>query len=61
MSPMRTSLRATSSSLWRVARRTVLPATSAGSSTATGVAAPVRPTETMMSRTVVSTSSGGNL
>ena len=43
-SPMRTSLRRTSSRLWRVARATVEPATSTGRRCATGVSVPVRPT-----------------
>ena len=40
---------------------TVDPPTKTGSSTANGVARPVRPTETMMSRSSVVRSSGGNL
>ena len=60
-SPTRTPLRATSSALCRVAWVMVEPATNTGSSTATGVSAPVRPTPTIMSLTVVVFSSGGNL
>ena len=61
VSPSRTSLRATSSWLCSVARSTVEPPTNTGSSTANGVARPVRPMLTkMLSRTVVF-SSGGNL
>ena len=61
VSPSRTSLRATSSSLWRVARATVEPPTKTGVSEAKGVARPVRPMLTKIrSRTVVF-SSGGNL
>ena len=44
VSPTRTSLRATSSSLCRVARATVEPARGTGSRMATGVSCPVRPT-----------------
>src|SRR5262249_22528263 len=44
VSPMRTSLRLTSSSLCRVALVTVTPPTNTGLSRATGVNAPVRPT-----------------
>ena len=61
VSPARTSLRATSSSLWRVQRCTVEPAISTGSRKATGVQVPVRPTLTRISCTRVSRSSGGNL
>ena len=43
-SPTRMSFRATSSALWRVALAMVDPASRTGSSTATGVTAPVRPT-----------------
>ena len=59
--PTRTSLRCTSSSLCRVARATVEPATTTGSSSATGRDTPVRPTCTVMSRRMVRLSSGGNL
>jgi hypothetical protein len=61
VSPTRTSLRATSSALCRVARAIVEPATSTGSNDASGVSAPVRPTCTEMSRSTVVFSSGGNL
>ena len=61
VSPTRTSLRCTSSKLCSVARATVDPATTTGSSSATGVSAPVRPTCTVMSRRSVVFSSGGNL
>ena len=61
VSPTRTSLRSTSSSLCSVARATVDPATSTGSISATGVSLPVRPTCTVMSRKSVVFSSGGNL
>ena len=43
-SPMRMSLRRTSSRLWSVARATVEPATLTGVMCATGVSVPVRPT-----------------
>ena len=61
VSPGRTSLRATSSSLCSVAMPTLAPPTNTGSSTANGVARPVRPMLTMMSRRIVVFSSGGNL
>ena len=61
VSPTRTSLRATSSSLCSVASPTVEPPTNTGSSCANGVARPVRPMLTMMSRSTVVFSSGGNL
>ena len=61
VSPTRTSLRRTSSWLCSVARATVEPATTTGSSSATGVSTPVRPTCTVMSRSSVVFSSGGNL
>ena len=61
MSPIRMSLRRTSSRLWSVARATVEPATFAGRRCATGVSVPVRPTYGTMSSTTVSTCSGGNL
>ena len=60
-SPMRTSRRLISSSLWRVALLTVTPPTWTGSSRATGVTAPVRPTCTSMSSTRVISSWAGNL
>ena len=44
VSPTRMSLRAISSSLCSVARDTTTPPTVTGSSSATGVSAPVRPT-----------------
>jgi hypothetical protein len=57
VSPMRMSLRRTSSALCRVALVTVTPPTKTGSSRATGVRAPVRPTCTSMATTrVVATS-----
>ena len=61
VSPGRTSLRSTSSSLCSVAMPTLAPPTNTGSSTANGVARPVRPMLTMMSRRIVVFSSGGNL
>ena len=61
VSPMRTSLRRTSSRLWSVARATVEPATFTGRRCATGVSEPVRPTYGTMSSSSVSTCSGGNL
>ena len=60
-SPGRTSLRATSSTLWSVAVVTVTPPTCTGSSTAYGVAAPVRPMWIAMSLSFVVCSSGGYL
>ena len=55
-SPTRMSLRSISSALCRLARLTVVPASSTGSSSATGVIAPVLPTWTRMafSRVVAS-------
>ncbi len=61
VSPMRISLRLISSSLWRVARETVVFATSVGVRTATGVSVPVRPTEIMMSSILAVACSAGNL
>ena len=61
VSPISTPLRRTSFSLCRVARPTVEPATRTGSSSANGVTRPVRPTLTLMSRSLVVTSSGGYL
>ena len=61
VSPTRTSLRSTSSSLCSVARATVEPATRTGSSSATGVSLPVRPTATSISSIVTVRSSGGYL
>ena len=49
------------SSLCSVATPTVEPPTNTGSSTANGVARPVRPIDTWMSRSTVVRSSGGNL
>ena len=54
-------LRAISSSLWSVARETVTPPTCTGSSSATGVSAPVRPTEIEMRCRTVSACSAGKL
>ena len=53
VSPRRTSSRAISSALCKLACCTVVPATTTGSNTATGVAAPVRPIDMTMSRTIV--------
>ena len=61
VSPGRTSLSRTWSSLCSVASPTVDPPTNTGSSTAKGVARPVRPIDTMMRSSVVVRSSGGNL
>ncbi len=61
VSPIRTSLRFSSSSLCSVALVTVAPPTNTGLSRATGVSAPVRPTCTSMSSTSVVASSAGNL
>ena len=61
VSPGRTSLWRTWSSLCSVERPTVEPPTKTGSSTANGVALPVRPMETWMSRSTVVRSSGGSL
>ena len=61
VSPTRTSLRCTSSSLCSVARAMVEPETVTGSNSATGVSTPVRPTWMRISRRTVSFSSGGNL
>ena len=61
VSPGRTSLWRTWSWLCSVARPTVEPPTKTGSSTANGVALPVRPIETWMSRRMVVRSSGGSL
>ncbi len=60
-SPIRMSLRRTSSRLCSVARATVEPATLTGVMCATGVSVPVRPTYGTMSSTNASTCSGGNL
>ena len=61
VSPMRTSSRAISSALCSVAFCTITPPTPTGSSFATGVSAPVRPTWISMSRTTVVACSAGNL
>ncbi len=61
VSPMSTPLAFTTCWLCSVAWRTSDPATSTFSMTANGVARPVRPTLTTMSRSVVLTSSGGYL
>ena len=61
VSPGRTSLARTWSSLCSVALPTVTPPTNTGSSTANGVARPVRPIDTRMSSSFVVRSSGGNL
>ena len=61
VSPGRTSLARTWSSLCSVASETVDPPTKTGCSTANGVAFPVRPMETSMSTSSVERSSGGNL
>ena len=60
-SPMRMSWRAIWSSLCRVARAMVEPASSTGLSSATGVRMPVRPTWTVMDSTTVSARSGAYL
>jgi hypothetical protein len=60
LSPTRMSLRAISSSLCSVARVTRTPPTLTGSSSATGVSAPVRPTWMRMSRRMVCACSAGN-
>ena len=61
VSPSRTSLRLTSSSLCSVALPTVTPLTNTGSRMANGVTMPVRPVFTAISRRTVVRSSGGNL
>ncbi|OPZ50134.1 MAG: hypothetical protein BWY91_02898 [bacterium ADurb.BinA028] len=61
VSPIRTSLRATSQPLCKVALETVEPLTTTGSITPNGVTRPVRPTPTSMARRTVLTSSGGYL
>ena len=61
VSPTRTSLARTWSRLCSVALVTVTPPTKTGSSLATGVSAPVRPTCTSMAATVLVASSAGNL
>ena len=59
-SPTRTSLRARSSSLWRVAVETVTPPTWTGSSIANGTRWPVRPTFQTTSRSFVVAVVGAN-
>ena len=61
VSPMRTSLRAISSSLCRVAFDTTTPPTVTGFSRATGASLPVRPTWMSMSSSTVSACSAANL
>ena len=61
VSPTRTSLRAISSSLCSVALETTTPPTVTGSSLATGVSAPVRPTWISIFSTIVVACSAGNL
>ena len=60
-SPIRMSLRRSSSSLWSVARATMAPPSRTGSTSATGVSRPVRPTEAQMRVTRVASSCGGYL
>jgi len=61
VSPTRTSLRRTSSSLWRLTWRITTPASSTGASLATGVNTPVLPTWTSIARTTVVPWRGANL
>jgi hypothetical protein len=61
MSPTRTSSRSISSALCSVARATMTPPTFTGSSSATGVSAPVRPTWMLMPLRRVRACSAGNL
>src|ERR687898_1355320 len=61
VSPLRTSLRRVSSSLWRVAYVIVTPPTTTGSKTANGVILPVRPVWTSIAFKSAVRSSGGNL
>ena len=61
VSPTRTSLRAISSSLCRVALETTTPPTVTGFSLAIGVSAPVRPTLMSIASTIVIAFSAGNL
>ena len=61
VSPTRTSVRRTSSALWRVARLTITPLTRTGSRCATGVSVPVRPTWTAIRSTRVRAAGAGNL
>jgi hypothetical protein len=61
VSPMRTSSRAISSALCKVAFCTTTPPTETGSSLATGVSAPVRPTWMSIALTTVTAFSAANL
>jgi len=61
VSPIRMSFLSISSALWRLACLTVVPATTTGSKTATGVAAPVLPILITISLTIVVASSAGYL
>ena len=61
VSPISTPLRLTSEPLCSVACATVDPATFTGVISANGVTRPVRPTFTLMSRSLVCASSGGYL
>ncbi len=61
VSPRRTSLRRTSSSLWSVAYVMVTPPTNTGSSTAKGVTFPVRPVWMSIFLSSAVRSSGGYL
>jgi len=61
VSPISTPRRSISASLWSVASFTVTPPTRTGSSTANGVIAPVRPTLTWISSSLVVCSSDGSL
>ncbi len=61
VSPTRMSLASMKSWLCKVARATTTPPTVTGSSSATGVSAPVLPTWTEMSLTLVSACSAANL
>ena len=58
---MRMSIAEIWSALWREARFTVVPAISTGSSSATGVMAPVRPTWYVTALSVVACCSDSNL
>ena len=61
VSPTRTSLRAISSSLCRVALETTTPPTVTGLRLAVGVSAPVRPTVMVIASTIVIAFSAANL
>jgi hypothetical protein len=61
VSPTRTSSCSTICSLWSEARETTVPASCTGSSTATGVNVPVRPTKTSIASTRVVPRSALNL